>query len=193
MCVKLATITTIQIPAGNAPNKAHKAKDASSWWWNDCMMMWLHEIRLGYLLLQLYARKWWFSLFFTKALPTHGPTDRPTDRRTDPFIDARTHLKRSLTGEKFVQRPEKMAVAIFDKERERPWNVTGMISCHLLHLDSVTFFFNWASTSCFLDASSHLYMRSCPSVSLLVRRMVTHFFKRRAVFSMKFCLLDPIS
>ena len=25
-------------------NKAHNANDASSWWWNDCMMVWLHEI-----------------------------------------------------------------------------------------------------------------------------------------------------
>ena len=27
-------------------NKAHKANDASSWLWNDCMMIWLHDIRL---------------------------------------------------------------------------------------------------------------------------------------------------
>ena len=38
-------------------NKAHKANDASSSWWNDCMIIWLHEIRLVYLLLQLFARK----------------------------------------------------------------------------------------------------------------------------------------
>ena len=31
----------------------------------------------------------------------------------------------------------------------------------------------------FLDASSHLYMRSCPSVGPSVGWMVTRFFKRR--------------
>ncbi len=41
----------------NEVNKAHKANDASSWWWNECMMMWLHDIRLVYLLLQVFARK----------------------------------------------------------------------------------------------------------------------------------------
>ena len=57
--------------------------------------MWLHEIRLVYLLLQSFARKYWFSLFFTKASPTDGRTDRPTDGRTDMpgYRDARTHLK----------------------------------------------------------------------------------------------------
>ena len=75
------------------------ANGASSWWWNDCMMMWLHEICLVYLLLQLFAWKYWFSLFFTKAWPTDGRTDRPTDRWTDQrtgkpgYRDARTHLK----------------------------------------------------------------------------------------------------
>ena len=69
-------------------NKAHKANDASSWWWNDCTMMWLHEICLVYLLLQLFARKLWFSLFFTKA----WPTDRRTDGRTDPLIEMRGRI-----------------------------------------------------------------------------------------------------
>ena len=59
----------------NYKNKAHKANDASSWWWNDCMMMWLQEIHLVYLLLQLFAQKYRFFLFFTKARPTDRPTD----------------------------------------------------------------------------------------------------------------------
>ena len=42
---KQGCIYTAQVAA---KNKAHKANDASSWWWNDCMMMWLHEIRLVY-------------------------------------------------------------------------------------------------------------------------------------------------
>ena len=55
-------------------NKAHKANDASSWWWNDCMMMWLHDT----------------SLFVIKIIDfpvlhesvTDGPTDGPTDGQT---------------------------------------------------------------------------------------------------------------
>ena len=68
----------------------HKANDASSWWLNDCMMAWLHEICLVYLLLQLFARKWWFSIFFTKPSPTDGRTDGPTDRRTNRPTDQPT-------------------------------------------------------------------------------------------------------
>ena len=72
-----------------ALNKAHKANDASSWWLNDCMMMWLHEICLVYLPLQLFAQKEWFSLFFTKTSPTDARTDRATDRPTDQRTDGR--------------------------------------------------------------------------------------------------------
>ena len=38
-------------------NKAHTANDASSRWWNDCMMMWLYEIRLVYLLYNFLLKK----------------------------------------------------------------------------------------------------------------------------------------
>ncbi len=92
-------------------NNAHKANDASSYWRNDCMLTWLHEIlgisllfalawrtdglmdgrrflvSLIYLLEHLFAWKCWFPLFLTKAWPTDRRTDRPTYR------DARTHLK----------------------------------------------------------------------------------------------------
>ena len=73
-------------------NKAHKANYASSWWWNDCIMMWLHEIRLEYLLLQLVAQKWWFSLFFMKASPTNQRTDGPTNGRTDGRTDRPSYI-----------------------------------------------------------------------------------------------------
>jgi len=72
---------------GCCKNKAHKANDASSWWWNDCMMMWLHET-------SLIAIKIIDFPVFDESV-TNGRTDRPTDGRTDrpSYRDARTHLK----------------------------------------------------------------------------------------------------
>ena len=103
-------------------NKAHKANDASSWWWTDCMMMWLHEICLVYLPLQLFAQKHWFSLFFYENV-TNGPTDGQTDGRTDGptdgrtdrpcYRDARTHLTVAPS------RPKKNALPT-DRPTERP-------------------------------------------------------------------------
>ena len=119
-------------------NKAHEANDASSWWWNDCMMTsisgnshwyshcdrrtdgltdwWtdglsyrdalMHLVSLVNLLWHLFARKYWFPLFFTKAWPTDRPTngptdgqtDGPTDRRTDRRTDGRTEPHIEMRG-----------------------------------------------------------------------------------------------
>ena len=45
---------------------------------DDVMTMWLHEIRLEYLLLQLFAQKMIIFLVFYESV-----TDGRTDRRTD--------------------------------------------------------------------------------------------------------------
>ena len=76
----------------NHDNKAHKANDASSWWWNDCMMMWLHETSLSVIKIINFP-------VFNKSVTdgqtdgwTNGQIDRRTDRRKDrpSYRDART-------------------------------------------------------------------------------------------------------
>ena len=57
----------------------------TDWWTNvlsyrDAIMQ---LVSLVNFLWHLFARKYWFPLFFTKAWPTNQPTDGPTDRRTD--------------------------------------------------------------------------------------------------------------
>ena len=52
-------------------NKAHKANDASSCWWNYCMMTWLHDS------FWLFVRKYQFFLVFDKSV-TDGRTDGQT-------------------------------------------------------------------------------------------------------------------
>ena len=56
----------------HSSNKAHRANDASSRWWNDCMMMWLYEIvpdltfdSLKNVDFYWYSQKW----------QTNGPVD----------------------------------------------------------------------------------------------------------------------
>ena len=66
-----------------------RTDELKDWWTNvlsyrDAMM---HLVSLVNLLWHLFARKYWFPLFFTKAWPTDGPSDGPTYR------DARTYLK----------------------------------------------------------------------------------------------------
>ena len=87
-----------------------RTDELKDWWTNglsyrDAMM---HLLSLVNLLWHLFARKYWFPLFFTKASPmdrrtdqrTDGPTDGRIDGRMDgrtdrpSYKDARTHLKR---------------------------------------------------------------------------------------------------
>ena len=74
--------------------KAHKANNVSSWWWDDCMVMWLHET-LSFAIKIIY-----FPVFNESDIDgaTDGRTDGPTDGRTDrpSYRDARTHLKNEL-------------------------------------------------------------------------------------------------
>ena len=66
-------------------NKAHKANDASSWWHNDCMVTWLHEIILDLLWLWLVQ------------LDIHGcATDRSMDWQTDGLVDRLIELQRCI-------------------------------------------------------------------------------------------------
>ena len=67
-------------------------------WLYECVTTWLLTDRwtirpsyrdakmnlegLVFLLWQYFTRKWWFSLFLAKALPTDQQTDRPTDGQT---------------------------------------------------------------------------------------------------------------
>ena len=66
-------------------NKAHKANDASSWWHNDCMVTWLHEIILDLLWLWLVQ------------IDIHGcATDRSMDWQTDGPVDCLIELRRCI-------------------------------------------------------------------------------------------------
>ena len=68
-------------------NKAHKANDASSCWWNY-MNTWLI---FTYLL-----KNNDFPCFWQKCDGrTDRPTDRPTDRRTDPVIEMRGRIRKA--------------------------------------------------------------------------------------------------
>ena len=62
-------------------NKASKANDASSNWWNDCMVTWLLRLAL------IHWNSWY------SRTVTDGPMDCPTNGWIDCLIDARTHRK----------------------------------------------------------------------------------------------------
>ena len=64
-------------------NKAHKANDASSWWHNDCMVTWLHEIILDLLWL------WLVQIDIPGCI-----TDRSMDWQTDGPVDRLIELRR---------------------------------------------------------------------------------------------------
>ena len=67
---------TVRVPFNG--NKAHTANDASSWWWNDCMMIRLQET----------------SFFTIKIIDfpvfDESVTNGPTDGRTDGPMDGQT-------------------------------------------------------------------------------------------------------
>ena len=60
-------------------NKAHKANDASSWWWNDCVMTWLHQILLDSFLL-------WLVEIHSSATG-RSVTDRAMDWQSNGWIE----------------------------------------------------------------------------------------------------------
>ena len=64
-------------------NKAHKANNASSGW-NDCLMMWLHEISTSF---NYLLENDDFSLFYYKSV-----TNQPTNGWTNLVIEMRGHV-----------------------------------------------------------------------------------------------------
>ena len=129
---------------------------------------------------------------------TDRPTDRPTDKRTDTtsYRDARTHLKMVkwgqfsffrllITSEQLIPLKKEIWITkIFQNFKKILLGSFCNLVQKRLHAKFHTI---WTIRQArtmgrvrFLDASSHLYMRSCPSVCRSVGRSdgpcVTRFF-----------------
>ena len=159
--------------------------------------MWLHQIRLVYLPLQLFARKYWFSLFFTKTSPMDGRTDWPTDRPTDipGYRDARMHLKKCL----------RMFISFFFDSRCFLGRIIWRSCCivyRVLLLLVVSWTSSWrndetcpgADGRCYSSQPAYLskWASIRPSLTLLHNKVQVSFYMNRHVKNIKLRLAENL-
>ena len=73
-----------------------------------------------YFFYQLFAKKYWFPLFLTKAWLTNGQTDQRTDWRTDRpgYRDTRMHLKMEGWTDKWTDDGQTLSLRCDDASKK---------------------------------------------------------------------------